>query len=607
MPLPPVRRTPVRPAAGVLLALLFAPASGAGQEVRGRLVVEGSGEPVSGAFVVLEDSARGRADAALSAADGAFHVEASRPGTYRLSAERIGFRTWRSSPFRLEKGETLSRGFEISVRPVRLTDLRVEAGRSCGTDLEEATAAHRLWEEARKALEVAAWTRAQGLYAFDTKESTRQLDPETGQVLRGDVEHRRGVTVQPYRSRPAEEFAREGYVRRTGPGRWQYLGPDAEAFLSDEFGETHCFSVVGGESRSRPGQAGLVFEPAPGRDLPEISGVLWVDRESGELRNLEFDYVNLPPELPGGEWGGEVEFARLEEGAWIVRRWEIRLPTLARRRLPSGLGPAPEAEGFLLAAVKVGGGEVTEIRRVGEPSSSSAPEGGTVYGYVSDRLAGGDLAGAVVRVEGVEAAAVTGPDGRFRLSEVPSGFRRLRVSHPRLDALGLEPPTREVWVRPGEEYRLGLETPSAERAVERACPAEGEEGRPVGGGGRRAGTRGGRAVAGVVRHSEYGDPLPRARVVATWSPGRPGEGGLRDGRPEREGAGPGRRLAWDTRAGPRGGYVLCGVPLSRRGTLEIRMQGDGGAGSPVRVETGREDGRRLLFRDLRGRPPEGTG
>lgn len=607
MRLPSGHRLPLRAAAAVFLAALLAPASGAGQEVRGRLVAGGSGEPVSGAFVVLEDGAGGRADAALSADDGAFRVEASRPGTYRLSAERIGFRTWRSSPFRLERGETLSRAYEISVRPVRLTDLRVEAGRSCGTDLEAATAAHRLWEEARKALEVAAWTRTQGLYAFDTRETTRELDPETGQVLRADVEHRRGVTARPYTSRPAEEFAREGYVQRAGPGRWQYLGPDAEAFLSEEFRETHCFSVVGGEGRSRPGQAGLAFEPAPGRELPEISGVLWVDRESGELRELEFDYVNLPSELPGGEWGGTVEFARLEEGAWIVRRWEIRLPTLARRRLPSGLGPAPEGGGFLLAAVKVGGGEVTEIRRVGEPSSSSGPEGGTVYGYVSDRLAGGGLAGAVVRAEGVEAAAVADPDGRFRLSGVPPGFRRLRVSHPRLDALGLEPPEREVWVRPGEEYRLGLETPSAERAVERACPAEREEGRPAGAGGRGAGLPGRGAVAGVVRHAEYGDPLPRARVVATWSPGQPGGEGLRGGGPGRGGKGPGRKMRWEVRSGPRGGYLLCGVPLSRRGTVEIVARGEGGAGTSVRVETGREEGRRLLFRDLRARPPEGGG
>ena len=78
-----------RCAAFVGLALMSVGSSGA-QTVRGTIVGRGD-VPIPGVVVVLADSA-GPVGRSLSGERGEFRVTASRPGTYRLQATRIGFR-----------------------------------------------------------------------------------------------------------------------------------------------------------------------------------------------------------------------------------------------------------------------------------------------------------------------------------------------------------------------------------------------------------------------------------------------------------------------------------------------------------------------------------
>ena len=77
---------------------------------------------------------------------------------------------------------------------------------------------------------------------------------------------------------------------------------------------------------TKSGLIGVAFEPVKQRRDTDIEGVLWVDRESAQLRYLEFRYT--PISWRGRELsGGKVEFHQLPSGAWIVRRWSIRMPT----------------------------------------------------------------------------------------------------------------------------------------------------------------------------------------------------------------------------------------------------------------------------------------
>lgn len=139
----------------------------------------------------------------------------------------------------------------------------------------------------------------------------------------------------PYRSLAAGSLAQTGYVRPAPENTWEYRAPDAEVLMSDSFLDTHCFQVVPAPA-DEPGMVGLGLEPVPGREVPDIEGVLWLDAESGALERLDFRYVNLPFEQ-GRDWdqiGGRVEFERLETGLWIVRRWYIRMPLATRLRGP---------------------------------------------------------------------------------------------------------------------------------------------------------------------------------------------------------------------------------------------------------------------------------
>src|SRR6185437_14284129 len=77
---------------------------------------------------------------------------------------------------------------------------------------------------------------------------------------------------------------------------------------------------------------GVAFTPAPTRrNIPEIAGTLWIDRASAELRSLEYHYVDLPdmPREALERVGGDIEFARMRGGGWVISAWDIRMPLLA--------------------------------------------------------------------------------------------------------------------------------------------------------------------------------------------------------------------------------------------------------------------------------------
>ena len=122
---------------------------------------------------------------------------------------------------------------------------------------------------------------------------------------------------------------------------------------------SHCFGLV---RRSQDGtqQVGLSFEPEPRRRLPDVYGVLWLDEGSAELRALEFSYTQVPEGVSDERIGGTVEFLRLPSGAWIIRRWELRMPRLVAQTFTPPVGPTQRR--VVVRGFRDGGGEVLEIR-----------------------------------------------------------------------------------------------------------------------------------------------------------------------------------------------------------------------------------------------------
>jgi hypothetical protein len=106
--------------------MLTAPRAVDAQSVGGRVVEEGTLEPVPYAGVTLVDSADAVIASTVADSLGSFFVRA-RPGHYRLRADRIGFATATSESIELRENEPLIVELRLSARGVPLEPLIVRA------------------------------------------------------------------------------------------------------------------------------------------------------------------------------------------------------------------------------------------------------------------------------------------------------------------------------------------------------------------------------------------------------------------------------------------------------------------------------------------------
>lgn len=520
----------------VLAGGVVAPLPAAAQVVVGR-VTEEAGAPVEGAFVVLLDETGRRRVGWLTPPSGEFVLRAPGPGRYRLLVERIGYRSVEDDAFALAVGDTLVRDLSTSAEAVSLEGLTARSERRCQTSPAGGARTADLWEEARKALSVAAWADEEKLLSFEAVTFERRLSPPRLQVVEETTRERRGLGRHPFRSLPAEVLAENGFVREEGEVR-AYYAPDAGVLLSDVFLSTHCFGVVVEE-----GRVGLSFEPVPGRDLPEVRGVLWIEPRAALLERLEYRYVGLPEPAVWTDgrpvrdaFGGEVWFERLASGAWIVSRWAIRMPVVeVTPAFAPGRVSTPE-----VVALREVGGVVTEVLLPGR--TVHAPERrGTVTGVVWDSSRHVPLAGADVSLRGTARRGRSSADGSFRIHGVLPGEYDLIFEHPRLASLGLAPPSRPVRVDPGRASLADAGIPSLATLLSDACDAMGQRFDEA-------------AVVGSVLDRETGEPAPGARVEVRWF--------RFESRPAA--AGSERRLT--VRADQAGRFQVCRVPADVRVT-----------------------------------------
>lgn len=362
--------------APALFALLMLATPVSGQTVRGVLLNETTGLPVTAGFVVLVDEDSVERQRTLVDGHGSFAFGVEAPGRYALSSLVIGLQSTTSPYFDLRVGQVFEYDFEVPALPVRLHALVVEEERVCRTRSETGLAATVLWNEAQKALTAVLWTEQQGLLRHRLVRYERQLEPWTLDVAdEGQSWTQEGLyRGSPFGSVPAAELAEQGYIRDAGSNEWIYDGPDARVLLSDVFANSHCFSVQKPGADER-GLIGLAFEPTADRDTPDVSGVLWLDELTAELRFVEYRYTDPPWEFEFGDAGGRIEFERLPTGVWIVRRWWIRMPIIGLRPVQTVRIGRP-LEQYYLAAVRETGAWVADVttlegRQVGRTAGPS--------------------------------------------------------------------------------------------------------------------------------------------------------------------------------------------------------------------------------------------
>jgi hypothetical protein len=308
----------------LLPAFILPPVPGpiSGQEIRIQVLTLESREPIPTAFLTLMDGESRPLRHALTDGDGRASLPLPRSGLYRVRAEAFG-RATSLSPWIHLQGDSLgTHRFHLSIEAIPIAGIRAESDPRCRINPRDGREIARVWEEVQKALSIQTWTNEAGRYRTRIVAWERELDPE-GRAVSSDITREFYTTARnPILSLPVDSLLNYGFIQR-GKNRTEYFGPDASILLSDPFLDSHCFQLA--EAVDHPKMIGLRFQPTR-EEPPDVEGTFWVDRETAYLRSLDFKYVNAPTDLTEGVAGGRVDFERLPDGTWIVKRWWIRIP-----------------------------------------------------------------------------------------------------------------------------------------------------------------------------------------------------------------------------------------------------------------------------------------
>lgn len=522
------------------LLLLGHPLGAPAQTVLVQVTELETGHPIPGAFLSLLKEDGSLVRHALTNAEGRFLLMAGEAGPFTIRAEMIGRETREETGLSLAEVENAAVHLRLPVRAIELEGIRVEAEERCRLRPENATITAKVWEEARKALAVQRWAESERVLEFGLVSFSRDLDPQNLRVLSEERRASRAVSRNPIQSLSPEVLARDGFVQPVDGGQYDYFGPDARVLLSDTFLDTHCLRVT--RSRDLPGSIGLSFEPVNKGGAPDIEGVLWISTEDWRLQFLEYSYTWSPYAEARGKARGRVEFEALPSGAWVIRRWWIRMPMMARRHSGGQRWGGTRLE---VIGYREVGGEITEVSTLNHVSLIEA-SWGTLTGTVWDSTRAGPLEGAEVFLDGTGYSASTDSIGRFELRGLPEGRFLVRFRHPRLDSLNVVMDGAEVVLRPGIRMDLTMTIPSLATLAASLC--EGLEAGPGTG-----------TLVGEVGSSVSGDPLPGVRIQVTWNPSlgaRPTVGS--SGRSDLLTFGD--RVGLETASNPKGWYTACGVP-----------------------------------------------
>ncbi len=306
--------------------------SAGGQQVTLRLIEADSGGLAAGAIVT---ALRGEETVSRHLANrlGVAVVQLPAPGLYRFRIDRIGRVTFISDTFTVRRGGRVIR-LTLPSTPFVLPDVIAHGASLCPDARGARAGALTLWEEARKALLASSLARGLG-GSYEQRLFTRQLSL-LGMVLSSSGSTRHSSAARPFLTHDPSSLQVAGYVRRNPDGGFAFFGPDEDVLLSESFLTSHCFGLWQGIDPPE-GLVGLRFQPTERRGVPDITGTLWLERETNRLREVEFRYTDLPEGVDFGGVGGRVGFDRRDTGAWFVSAWSIRTPIVVRRARVLGL------------------------------------------------------------------------------------------------------------------------------------------------------------------------------------------------------------------------------------------------------------------------------
>jgi hypothetical protein len=361
----------MRPALlGILLTGALA-ATAAAQSVAGRVTLQDSTTGLVGATITLRSSTGSTVGQVASGSEGRYAVSLPGPGEYELQSIRIGYQPIRLKLAAFVRGEERTVDLVMVAQPYQLAELGVTAEDPCRMSSADRERFVQLWTRAGSALgphlaEAGGTLAVRVLQVEGTEDgpltegrrfpiwNPNNRRPEVDSLLA-----REDWTDRFFGRTPAEELMAIGYARADAFGEVEYDVPNPEVLLSEGFLARYCFGLERGP-RSNPDWVGIRFRPKTHLDsLTDVTGTLWLDQITAEIRHLDFEYHNLPripfrncvssnrpARIPTGQWrfgpscfefiggervprppegtGGSIAFVILPSGEWVVHRWTLR-------------------------------------------------------------------------------------------------------------------------------------------------------------------------------------------------------------------------------------------------------------------------------------------
>jgi hypothetical protein len=304
----------------VFLAVAFSMPLAA-QQVRGTITDSTTRQPVSGAIVMLLDSA-GTSIVRTIADEMGVYILPVREAARRVRVQRLGFRPLTVALPATRTALTVN----IAIMPIAayLEAVGVSAS-ACGSRPDRGSAI-ALFDQARNGLLATIVAREANparmvLYGFE-----RTMDGTSDRIIRQTVRVDSAASARVAFSAAASglHLVDSGFVQTRQWGR-VFLAPDADVLLGEQFATGYCFGLARPQP-TRPNQLGIAFSAARSRrGRIDIEGALWLDTLRRTLVDLEFNYVGMERREELLRPGGRVEFREMPNGAVLVDRWTLRL------------------------------------------------------------------------------------------------------------------------------------------------------------------------------------------------------------------------------------------------------------------------------------------
>ena len=533
------------------------------QVVRGVITERVSGARVPGVVVSVASTGDSLRPAetrhALTNARGEYAVTLPGAGAYSLSAKRIGVARYEAPVFELRAGEAKRIDIVLARFDYKLPPVLVAATNLCIPKQNQLRTIVALWDEVRTALLAAEVSQDQQLISGWLTLYNRSLEPQSLRILQDQRSVAQGLFDRPMRSISGDSLVKAGFWRAEDSDTLAFYGPDANALLSDAFQSGHCFELVTGSGRNK-GMHGLEFRPRRVRNMGGINGTIWIDAGNFELRFVEFRYTNLITIPRNPHLGGEVHFLRHESGAWVVRRWFIRMPQFPEVQpaaVMRGGVVSTSRKAYLYRVIEEGGGLFT-------PGLVPWEKPGAIRGTVMDSTDQAPLRGTVVSLSGTPYSVEVDSSGAFRFDSIPSGAYTLLASHRTYADFGQLVDDEPLNVVAGETYQSRMKAVSTSGLTAILC--DGKKVEPP------AAT-----LRVLLTHIDSGTALKGLRVWLRWpdpeqkesiDPTNPRSITKGDGRSDDI-----RFLGIQSRTDMNGAVTFCGVPSGTRLDL-VMLQPD---------------------------------